>query len=90
MLEFTTPLDETPGVIASLLKKSYADLVANEPSLWKAEETRDIPGLWIDAENFFGQSTEVALNRVPLEGGLTVCKFNLFLCHIRLTSVQMK
>lgn len=40
MLEFAEPAGATPGVIASLLKRSYADLVAREPALWKGEETR--------------------------------------------------
>ena len=39
-LEFATPLGETPGIIAALLKRSYADLVASEPSVWTAQETR--------------------------------------------------
>ncbi|MEN6335785.1 MAG: GNAT family N-acetyltransferase [Phycisphaerales bacterium] len=39
-LEFASPLNETPGVIASLLKRSYAALVASEPSLWRGEQVR--------------------------------------------------
>ena len=39
-LEFATPLGEAPGIIASLLKRSYVDLVASEPSVWKAEQAR--------------------------------------------------
>lgn len=38
-LEFTTVRDEPPGAIASLLKRSYADLVAKEPSVWQGERT---------------------------------------------------
>jgi GNAT superfamily N-acetyltransferase len=39
-LEFATILDETPGLIASLLNRSYADLAASEPSLWRGEQDR--------------------------------------------------
>lgn len=39
-LEFAPFLNETPGLVASLLKRSYADLVASEPSVWKGEEVR--------------------------------------------------
>jgi len=54
-LEFISPLNETPGVIASLLKRSYAELVASEPSLWREEQVR-----WerYDRE-VFGQPTTV-------------------------------
>ncbi len=37
-IEFTSPLDEKRGAIASLLKRSYAALVKSAPSLWKPEE----------------------------------------------------
>jgi hypothetical protein len=52
-------------------------------SLGKPEETGDIPGLGIDAENFLGQPATVCLNGLPFKGSLTICEFNLFLCHIR-------
>jgi hypothetical protein len=39
-LEFATPLGETPGIVASLLKRSYADLVASEPSVWNGHIAR--------------------------------------------------
>jgi hypothetical protein len=37
-VEFTTPLDEKRGTIASLLKQSYADVVQSDRSLWEPEQ----------------------------------------------------
>jgi hypothetical protein len=39
VIEFAAIRNETPGLIASLLTRSYADLVASDPSVWKGEET---------------------------------------------------
>ncbi len=39
-LEFSTIRNETPGVVASPLKRSYAALAASEPSLWRGEQAR--------------------------------------------------
>jgi GNAT superfamily N-acetyltransferase len=36
--EFTTPFDQKPGIIASLLGQAYADLVKSDPSLWEPEQ----------------------------------------------------
>jgi hypothetical protein len=38
-VEFTTPFDRKPGIIASLLRQAYAHLVKSDPSLWEAEQT---------------------------------------------------
>ncbi len=37
-VEFTTPLNQKRGTIASLLQQSYADLVKSAPSLWEPEQ----------------------------------------------------
>jgi GNAT superfamily N-acetyltransferase len=37
-VEFTTPLDQKQGTIASLLKQSYADVVKSDPSFWEPEK----------------------------------------------------
>jgi GNAT superfamily N-acetyltransferase len=37
-LEFTTPFDQKPGTIASLLRQAYADLVKSDPPLWELEQ----------------------------------------------------
>jgi len=37
-LEFTTPFDQKPGTVASLLKQAYADLVNGDPLLWEPEQ----------------------------------------------------
>jgi hypothetical protein len=37
-LEFITPLDQEPGTILSLLNRSYADLIASDPSLGEPEQ----------------------------------------------------
>ena len=39
-LEFSPLMNETPGVIVSLLRRSYVDLLTNESALWKGEESR--------------------------------------------------
>jgi len=36
-LEFITPLDQKPGMVASLLSQAYADLVNSDPSSWGYE-----------------------------------------------------
>lgn len=38
ILRFTSPLDQRPGIVAELLKLSYAELVSAEPEIWKQEE----------------------------------------------------
>jgi GNAT superfamily N-acetyltransferase len=37
-LRFTSPHDQKPGVIASMLKRCYAKLITSDPALWMAEE----------------------------------------------------
>jgi len=37
-VEFTMALDQERGTIAALLKRSYADLVTGNPSLWEPEQ----------------------------------------------------
>jgi len=37
LIRFSSPLQEQPGVIFSLLKRSYAALVEAEPEIWRAE-----------------------------------------------------
>ena len=39
-VEFTTPLDEKRGIIASLLRLAYAELVKIDPALWESEQSR--------------------------------------------------
>jgi GNAT superfamily N-acetyltransferase len=36
-LRFTSPFEREPGIVASLLKRSYAELVASDPDIWKPE-----------------------------------------------------
>ncbi|HCE43859.1 MAG TPA: hypothetical protein DET40_09955 [Lentisphaeria bacterium] len=36
-LSFTSPFEREPGVVAWLLKQSYAELVASEPEHWELE-----------------------------------------------------
>ena len=36
-LRFTSPFERKPGIIASLLKQSYAELVETEPDNWRPE-----------------------------------------------------
>jgi len=36
-LRFTSPFERKPGIIACLLKRSYAELVASDPEIWKPE-----------------------------------------------------
>jgi hypothetical protein len=55
-LEFASPLNETSGVIASLLERSYAALVASEPSLWRGEQVR-----WEQYDREVFQQPETAL-----------------------------
>jgi len=38
-LNFISPLEQKPGTIFSLLNRSYADLFAGNPDLWKPEKT---------------------------------------------------
>ena len=38
-IEFKSPLDQKPGIIASLLGEAYEDLVKNSPSLWVPEQS---------------------------------------------------
>jgi GNAT superfamily N-acetyltransferase len=39
-LRFTSPHDQQPGLIASLLKRSYADLIASDPEHWEPEAAK--------------------------------------------------
>ncbi len=39
-IDFAAIGNETPGLIVSLLKRSYAELVASEPFIWRGEKTR--------------------------------------------------
>ena len=39
-LEFKSPLEYEPGIIAGLLKKSYRELVLSNPKLWRGEEKK--------------------------------------------------
>jgi len=36
-LQFTSPQDQQPGVIASVLKRSYAGLLESDPAHWQPE-----------------------------------------------------
>jgi len=36
-LRFTSPHDQQPGVVASMLKRSYAELLESDPDHWEAE-----------------------------------------------------
>jgi GNAT superfamily N-acetyltransferase len=37
-LRFTSPYDQKPGILASMLKRCYAKLVTSDPGLWLPEQ----------------------------------------------------
>ena len=39
-LLFTSPHDQPPGTLASLILRSYADLISSDPVHWKPEEVK--------------------------------------------------
>lgn len=39
-IRFTSTSDQKPGIIADLLKRSYADLVSSDPEHWQQEEAK--------------------------------------------------